>query len=114
LRDVRRIDERFSIFRGAHRTLAPMAGLRFVGGELSVRITEELATLEGLGGLCEVGALVVEVNFALEDLDGLRSLRRVHGDVRIEDNPRLSTAEIDAFLARIEVGGTITVTNNRD
>jgi hypothetical protein len=113
LASLRRIDERLSFFRGVYGDLTSLGdNLAYVGGELSVRITNALVSLEGLGGVREVGSLEIDFNAALVSLDGLASLERVHGDIEIIDNAALPQAAIDRFLARIEVGGAVVVSGN--
>jgi hypothetical protein len=84
--------------------------LRTVNGTLSLHSNPQLATLDGLGGLEWIGdRLEIIENEKLVSLDGLAALQRVEGDVRIFGNPLLPPAEIDAFLARVEIGGEVTL-----
>ncbi|MFO0636647.1 MAG: hypothetical protein U0168_27765 [Nannocystaceae bacterium] len=82
--------------------------LRTVGGGVSFVINDELSRLDGLSGLEWIGGdLRIEDNPKLETLDGLSSLRQVDGDVTIILNPLLSAAEVDAFVGRLVIGGTV-------
>ena len=111
LRNMVRIDGRLTFFR--NHALADLRGLERlerVGGLFSIRIDDSdgrFTTVDGLDGLREVGALEIELNRWLTSLDGFARLEVVHGDVRIADNDALPPSEIDAFLARVRVEGTV-------
>jgi hypothetical protein len=92
--------------------ITALRGLRLVEDEgLRIWDTRALRSLDGLESLERVGQLIITGNTELESLDGLAALRRVDGDVTIHSNARLTREEIDALLARIEVGGRIQLTN---
>jgi hypothetical protein len=92
--------------------ITALRGLRLVEDEgLRIWDTRALRSLDGLESLERVGQLIITGNTELEGLDGLAALRRVDGDVTIHSNARLTREEIDALLARIEVGGRIQLTN---
>jgi len=92
--------------------LGALSGLCEVTDELYVIGLPELTSLEGLHNVGSVGNLVLVGNAGLRDLDGLRGLQRVAGDVQIEGNTALPAAEIEAFVAALEVGGEITIADN--
>lgn len=73
----------------------------------------ELEDLSGLEGVTTLRyGLALMDNTALRALDGLDGLEQVDEWVQITDNTALPTDEIEAFLARITVGGTTTVSGN--
>lgn len=88
--------------------------LEVIVGEFSYRLDDtSRPALSGPPRLREVGELRVESNHALEDLGGfVPDLQVVHGDLKIKGNPKLSSAQIDAFLERVEVRGEVVVENN--
>lgn len=92
--------------------LEALSGLCEVTDELYIIDLPALTSLEGLHNVGAVGNLVLVDNEGLRDLDGLRGLQRVAGDVQIERNAALPTAEIEAFVAGLEVGGEITIADN--
>lgn len=91
-------------------SLEPLGRLRTVEGKLHLSSDNVLlASLHGLERLEEVGTL--SIGFAPEhgddvSLEPLRCLRRVHGNAMFSGIRR---DEVDALLARIEVGGTVTL-----
>lgn len=90
-------------------SLAPLGRLRRIEGRLDIRDNSALTSLHGLGRLEEVGALNLKFLPELRDrvsIDALRCLRRVEGDVYLVEVPR---DQVDAFLARVEVGGSVTL-----
>lgn len=102
-------DDVFQIY--AQRDLTNLRGLdalRTVGGNLFITVNYELTSVDGLGSLEWIGGdLLLEGNPKLASLAGLSALRRVDGDVTIVLNDQLPAAEIDSFLARIQVGGDV-------
>ena len=115
LRTMVRIDGRMSVFRNhALKNLADLGRLTFVGGEFSVFIDDNggLTSLSGVGALREVGGLWLESIPGLRNLSDFSSLQRVNGNVRIQGNAALPQSEIDAFLRRVTVTGTVTVERN--
>jgi hypothetical protein len=114
LREVRRIDGDFTIFRNhSLEDLEDLAALRTVGGTFSVRFDDGLLDdLDGLVQLREVGALELQNNTGLASLRGLEQLESVTSLLAITGNTQLPQAEIDALLARVEVGGPIVVEAN--
>lgn len=107
--NLRAIDGRLTIFRGRLVDLESFRSLETIGGELSIRLTEELAAPTGLGSLRDIGELELEYNAALTSLAGLEGLEHIRGDVTIRGNARLTRAEIDRVLADVPVDGTITI-----
>lgn len=88
--------------------LAPLGQLRTIENRLYLSDNRALRSLHGLERLEEVGELILDIHVDYEDvvnLDVLVSLRRVRGNVRFTHVPR---EQVDAFLARVEVGGTVT------
>ncbi|HRE87825.1 MAG TPA: hypothetical protein PK095_01685 [Myxococcota bacterium] len=83
--------------------------LEVIDGELSYRLDNTpRRALSGPPRLREVGELRIEDNPDLEDLsDFVPELQTVRGDVRILSNPKLSTQQINTFLARLEVLGEV-------
>ena len=89
--------------------LSPLARLRRVENRLIIDGNGALESLHGLEQLQEVGDLVLFVEPELSDsvtLGSLACLRQVRGDVDLRNVRR---AEVDAFLARVEVEGTVTL-----
>jgi hypothetical protein len=83
-----------------------------VSGDVIV-CDDDLPSLELLRGITEIaGGLLVCSNPALAELSALATLERVEGDLVVVDNPALPRAEIEALLARIAVGGAVTVSGN--
>jgi hypothetical protein len=74
------------------RDLEVLAGLRAVGGRLSIG--------HDLGG-----------NAQLQEVDGLANLVLVEGDLVVQDNPRLRT--LDGLLRLVRVGGAVRIAGNR-
>ena len=89
--------------------LRASSGLLSVSGDLTIRSTETLASLEGLSALEQVGGdLLIERNLGLRSTAGLKSLRSVGGSLLVPHlkagNPGL---EVIAFPALESVGGGI-------
>jgi hypothetical protein len=94
-------------------SLQGLGGVRHVPGRLIVDSLPALESLEGLENLQEVGGdLSLDRLGQLRSLSGLRGLTRVGGRLFIRQNPLLPKAEIDAFLARVTVVGTKSISNN--
>jgi hypothetical protein len=92
------------------RELSGVANLRKVGGLLRLDSQQSLTSLDGLERLQIVGgSFSIAGNSNLTSLDGLAALERVNGDLSIRDNPKLPREEIDALVARVEVGGEVSV-----
>jgi len=104
---VRRIGGSLTLYRVPSFSLEGLNSLTEVGGDL--RIEEgSLTVLEGLSSLETIGGdLRITNALRLFSIADLRSLRRVEGDVYIYFNYELPESEVDALLARIEVGGTV-------
>lgn len=89
--------------------LAFLARLRSVAGLMLVSSNDDLRSLHGLERLEEIGELNLDVSPDATDvvtLSCFASLRRIHGDVQLWNVRR---DEVDAFLARVEVGGTVSL-----
>jgi hypothetical protein len=94
-------------------SLQGLRGVRQVPGEVILDSLPALESLEGLENLQEVGGdLSLDRLGQLRSLSGLRGLTRVGGRLFIRQNPLLPRAEIDAFLARVTVVGTTSISNN--
>ena len=89
--------------------LSGLEGLTEVDAELYVNGNSGLRSLKGLDNVRTVGELSIVGNYDLESLDGLSSLERVEGDVVIDATDNLLRSEIEAFLAGIEVQGTVEI-----
>lgn len=106
-----------------------LQGLARVGEDLTL-VGTSATSFDGLGvqhvdGDVRIESNLVLVALALEDLETvagdlritghpqlislatLTSLQRVEGDLHLYDNPSLPEADIEAFLARVEVGGSV-------
>jgi hypothetical protein len=90
-------EEDLSTFGGAH--------LVTVKGFVNVFRTN-LRTLRGLDNLRVVdGNLSIHLNDELTSLTALQSLREVTGNLYVSSNPKIPQSELDAFSARVKVGG---------
>lgn len=90
-------EEDLSTFGGAH--------LATVKGFVNVFRTH-LRTLRGLENLRVVdGNLSIHRNVELTSLTALQSLREVTGNLYVSGNPKIPQSELDAFSARVKVGG---------
>jgi hypothetical protein len=108
IRDLRRVDGTFTLFRPhSLADLQGLAKLEVVGGTFSIDLgpLNGLASLEGVGKLREVGSLTLSRMPKLKTLAPFRCLKVIHGDLLIEDMPTLAQSEIEAFLARVRVEG---------
>lgn len=92
--------------------LSALARISELPGEVTLASNLALEGLEGLENVKSAGSLRIERNDQLSSLAGLAGLERVDGDVLIRDNPKLSQKEAEAFVAGLEVGGTIEVSGN--
>jgi len=81
--------------------------LEWVSGSLQIGHLDSLETLEGLKGLRQVGRLLIVYNDSLRGFEGLESLERVDGNVFIYNNPQISQTQVEAFLSRLDIGGSI-------
>lgn len=86
--------------------LAGLHCMRRVTQGLAIHDAPALATLDGLGGLTDLGGLSLAHLPALADTAGLGSLARVDGDVGIWDIPALPALSLPALLW---VGGDVIV-----
>jgi hypothetical protein len=89
--------------------VAGLAGYRTVLGRVVVD-SAEVVDLDGLECLREVGGLHVRGNNALEDIDGLRGLHTVLGELYVARNAAL--ADLDGLGALTEVGASARVIEN--
>lgn len=84
-----------------------IAKVHTVGGGLNLNSVPDLEDLRGLEKVRTLKSLRIAYNPKLQTLAGLDGLEAVEGDVYIKGNEVVPVAEIDALLARIQVGGTI-------
>lgn len=90
-------------------SLEPLGSLRTVDGALQIVDNNSLSSLHGLERLEEIGILEIRFEPEYRDivtLDTLRCLRRVRGDAHFAQVRR---EQVDAFLARVDVGGSVTL-----
>jgi len=76
---------------------------------LGVDINAALTSLSGFSALTSAGRLTIIDNPVLASLAGLSSLTAVNGNLTIYRNAVLPPASVDAFLAGVDVTGTITL-----
>lgn len=81
-------------------------------GALHLHKLHKLEDLDGFPNLRTLGELSITDNAALRSLSGFAQLQKIDGRLDITRNPRLPRAAIDAFLARIEVTGEVTIAGN--
>jgi hypothetical protein len=84
-----------------------LAKLHSVGGGLAVTGVPELEDFRGLEKVRSLSHLRISYNPKLRSFAGLDGLEEVKGDVYIDGTELVPAEEIDALLARITVGGTI-------
>lgn len=102
----------FTISSAPLPSMRGLDNLRVVTTDFRVGYMPVMTSLDGLERLRSVGgSLRIVGNPQLRSLRGLESLCHVGGDVQINDNPLLPQSEIDAFLAHVEVGGEVILTN---
>ncbi|MCB9741181.1 MAG: hypothetical protein H6741_16480 [Alphaproteobacteria bacterium] len=83
-------------------SVAGLAGLRDIGGDLHIAGNPALSSLAGLEGVSEVpGELGVYSNWALQDLRGLAGLRQVGEGLFLSDNGLLELRGLEQ-LERVE------------
>jgi len=92
--------------------LSPLSELVYVEQKFEIQGTA-VTNLVGLEKLEEVAELILDGNQELSDISGLRGLKKVN-DVEIRNNPLLPTAEIEALLAGVEIGGGVVVCGTLD
>ncbi|MCA9619095.1 MAG: hypothetical protein KC731_08735 [Myxococcales bacterium] len=88
-------------------SFAGLTKLHTVGGWLRLNHVLDLESLQGLENVRSLARLEISYNPKLRTLSGLAGLVGVTGDVEIKGNDLLPAAEVDALLARVEVGGTV-------
>ena len=93
-------------------SLAPFAGKLADGLSIEILNADTLTSLEGLEGPTTLVGLSLTGNAKLESLDALSTVTKVTGDVTITSNAALPGAAVEAWLAGVEVTGTLTVSNN--
>jgi hypothetical protein len=92
-------------------SLAPLADLAHVEGNLSIFGNAALINIAGLNSLSEIhGDLTVSSNQALEHLDGFARLRRILGSISVANNDALVT--LTGFGDLEEVGRQIRISRN--
>jgi hypothetical protein len=86
-------------------SLGGLDKLEAIGGDLVVQENAGLVGFNGLGALGLVGGdMIVRDNNALTSLAGLSAMTEIGGTLAFANNPRLPTAQIDAFRNRVQVG----------
>jgi hypothetical protein len=91
--------------------LTDLAGLRAVGGDLTIEENNLLKSLTGLERVKHIGDdLQIVRNTSLVDLTGLESLREVSGDVVIAGNASL--LDVQQLSGLDAVGGLISIRDN--
>ncbi len=111
LRNIEHLGQ-FNISTTPLPNLRGLDNLRVVTADFRVGYMPTLTSLEGVERLRFVGGnLQIFGNTQLTSLRGLTSLCRVDGNVQITGNTLLPQSEIDAFLAHVEVGGEVILTN---
>jgi hypothetical protein len=81
--------------------------VRKIEGMLNVFRSGGFRTLRGLDNLEVIeGTLSIHQNWNLTSISALGKLHTITGDLFINDNDKLSQAEVDAFAARVAVGGS--------
>ena len=97
-------------------TDAPQIGdfpnLRYIHEWFQVSDSTMLPDLNPLAALEHV--LIIENNAALTSLNGLANLQVIEGGGRVENNPLLPTADVEALLAGVEGGDAVSVCGNLD
>lgn len=90
--------------------LAFLSHVTRVEGNINIFRSPGFLTLHGLENLEEVrGNLYIHLNPNLTSIAALAKLRTVTGNVLIRGNTVLPQAEVEAFGARVTVGGTKTL-----
>jgi hypothetical protein len=97
-----------AVMRGNTRltSLRGFAPLASFSGSLFIA-DSSISTLEGLEQVTSLDSLYLSNN-PIRSLAGLSALRTIRGDLTIESRV-LPRSEIDAFLSRVQVGGTTTI-----
>lgn len=95
-------------------SLAPLADLRFVEGDLTIKGNAALVSLEGLGSVeyigrrlylrfsDVVGDLNIQSNPLLTDVSALQNVDGVAGCTTITDNASLDTGDVEDLLAAVK------------
>ena len=87
-------------------------GLERVGKSLYLGGLDQLEQLD-LPLLSRVGSdLSIVGNESLVSLEGLGALQSIGGNLLVQENPALPDAEIEAFVARVEIAGAVIVADN--
>jgi hypothetical protein len=90
-----------------------LPGLRVIDGTFALFRNEAARTSRGVESLEIIGdSLVLTFHPVLADLDGLRNLRAVGGDVRAFNNDAIHDDEVHELVSRLMIGGEIDIRNN--
>lgn len=85
---------------------SPLSGVRKIEGALNVFRSPGFTSLRGLEHLEVVeGDLSIHLNSNLASIDALQALHTVTGNLYVSGNPNVPHAELEAFAARVTVGG---------
>lgn len=94
------------------RSLRDVSGWFRIGTEMgSSKANLGLVSLDGLVSLERVGSLLIDSAQDLTDINGLKSLRYVGGDLEISDNPMLHHID-EAMEGLTAVGGSVIIQND--
>lgn len=83
-----------------------------IGGAFYAPRAPGVTDMTGFAALEYVGDTLRIYDSSLTTLDGLQQLTTVDGDVSITGNPSLCQSDVDAWLAGVTVGGTVTTAGN--
>lgn len=102
------IDGSLTLFRNHTDDFTALHNLRRVGAKFQLH---RLATpsLAGFDALAEVGELNLQTSGELSSLDWLPALARVRESALLVRESRLSSAAVESFLSRLDVGGETVV-----
>jgi hypothetical protein len=90
---------------------APLKNLRKLEGRMNIFRSGGFVTLHGLENLELVeGTLAIHLNWNLTSLRALSKLERVTGDLYVASNDLVPQEDLDWLGAKVQVGGTKTLT----
>jgi len=109
-----RCAEFVSIVETPWTEIAGLDSLRYIHGDLYVRLNPALVQLDGLATVERVASMQIENNPALTSIAGLAGLQEIVDGGEIINNPLLPTGDVEALLAQIPGGDAVTVCGNLD
>jgi hypothetical protein len=90
---------------------APLKNLRKLDGRMNIFRSDGFVTLHGLENLELVeGDLSIHLNWNLTSLRALEKLERVGEDLHVASNPLVPQEDLDWLGAKVQVGGTKSLT----